>query len=142
MKDSTSDEVLKLSREMQEIASDMRKEELLEGFLRQLGFKHDFSCWRLSGERNSLFLVVINNHVEISYPRKFEFKPNDDLSITVYLNEYRGYTASVDITYKGRRINLLERHYDNITEERIEEALKVAEQFDEICEIVKKVYNL
>lgn len=42
MKDSTSDEVLKLSREMQEIASDMRKEELLEGFLRQLGFEHDW----------------------------------------------------------------------------------------------------
>lgn len=83
-----------------------------------------------------------NNHVEISYPRKFEFKPNDDLSIAVRLNEYRGYTASVDITHKGRRINLLERHYDNITEERIEEALKVAEQFDEICEIVKKAYNL
>lgn len=83
-----------------------------------------------------------NNHVEISYPRKFKFKPNDDLSIAVRLNEYRGYTASVDITYKGRRINLLERHYDNITEERIEEALKVAEQFDEICEIVKKAYNL
>jgi hypothetical protein len=62
---STNDEILKLSREMQEIASDMRKEELLERFLRQLGFKHDFGCWRLSGERNSLFLVVINNRVEI-----------------------------------------------------------------------------
>lgn len=62
---STNDEILKLSRKMQKIASDMRKEELFERFLRQLGFKHDFGCWRLSGEKNSLFLVVINNRVEI-----------------------------------------------------------------------------
>lgn len=65
MKDSTSDEVLKLSREMQEIASDMRKEELLEGFLRQLGFEHDWGFWRYSGEKNSLSLRVVNNYIEI-----------------------------------------------------------------------------
>lgn len=62
---STNDEVLKLFHKMQNIASDMRKEELLEGFLRQLGFEHDWGCWRFSGEKNSLFLVVINNRVEI-----------------------------------------------------------------------------
>lgn len=65
MKDSTRDEILKLSHKMQKIASDIRKEELLEGFLRQLGFEHDWGCWRYSGEKNSLFLVVINNRVEI-----------------------------------------------------------------------------
>ena len=48
---STNDEILKLSRKMQEIASDMRKEELLEGFLRQLGFEHDWGFWRYSGEK-------------------------------------------------------------------------------------------
>ena len=32
--DSTRDEILKLSHKMQKIASDMRKEELLERFLR------------------------------------------------------------------------------------------------------------
>lgn len=63
--DSTRDEILKLSHKMQKITSDMRKEELLEGFLRQLGFEYDWGCWRLSGEKNSLFLVVINNRVEI-----------------------------------------------------------------------------
>lgn len=63
--DSFNEDLLKLSHKMQKIASDMRKEELLEGFLRQLGFEHDWGCWRLSGEKNSLFLVVINNRVEI-----------------------------------------------------------------------------
>lgn len=62
---STNDEILKLSREMQEIASDMRKEELLEGFLRQLGFAHDWGFWRYSGEKNSLSLMVINDYIEI-----------------------------------------------------------------------------
>lgn len=41
---STNDEILKLSRKMQNIASGMRKDELLEGFLRQLGFEHDWGC--------------------------------------------------------------------------------------------------
>ena len=62
---TTKDEILKLSRKMQKIASDMRKDELLEELLRQLGFEHDWGCWRFSGEKNSLFLVVINNRVEI-----------------------------------------------------------------------------
>lgn len=62
---STNDEVLKLFHKMQNIASDMRREELFEEFLRQLGFEHDWGCWRFSGEKNSLFLVVINNRVEI-----------------------------------------------------------------------------
>lgn len=62
---STSDEILKLSHKMQNIASDMRKEELLEGFLRQLGFEHDWGFWRYSGERNSLSLRVVNNYIEI-----------------------------------------------------------------------------
>lgn len=80
---TTKDEILKLSRKMQKIASDMRKDELLEGFLRQLGFEHDWGCWRFSGEKNSLFLVVINNRVEIglcvgnkerfTYSRVFKF---------------------------------------------------------------------
>lgn len=84
-----------------------------------------------------------NNHVEISYPRKFEFKPNDDLSIIVRLNEYRGYTASVDIVYKGSTVWLLSKYpSETITEEKINEALSLADKFDEICEVVKKAYNL
>ena len=62
---TTKDEILKLSRKMQKIASDMRKEDLLEDFLRQLGFEHDWGFWRYSGERNSLSLMVVNNRIEI-----------------------------------------------------------------------------
>lgn len=62
--DSTRDEILKLSHKMQNIASDMRKEELLEGFLRQLGFEHDWGFWRYSGEKNSLSLRVVNNYID------------------------------------------------------------------------------
>lgn len=84
-----------------------------------------------------------NNHVGISYPRKFEFKHNDDLSIIVRLNEYRGYTASVDIVYKGSTVWLLSKYpSETITEEKINEALSLADKFDEICEVVKKAYNL
>ena len=82
------------------------------------------------------------NNVKIDYPTKFEFKPNDDLTITVHLNYYCGWKASVDIVYKGRTVNLLGKYPDNITEEKINEALNIAKQFDEICEIVKKAYNL
>ena len=82
------------------------------------------------------------NNVKIDYPTKFEFRPNDDLSITVHLNYYCGWKASVDIVYKGRTVNLLGKYPDNITEEKINEALNIAKQFDEICEIVKKAYNL
>lgn len=63
--DSFNEDLLKLSRKMQKIASDMRKDELLEGFLRQLGFEHDWGFWRYSGERNSLSLMVVNNRIEI-----------------------------------------------------------------------------
>lgn len=62
---SFNEDLLKLSRKMQTIASDMREDELLEGFLRQLGFEHDWGFWRYSGERNSLSLMVVNNRVEI-----------------------------------------------------------------------------
>ena len=47
------------------------------------------------------------NDFEIDYPRRFEFKPNDDLFISVTFNTWCRHSASVDITYKGRRIDLL-----------------------------------
>ena len=68
MKDIVSkfnSDVLKLSRKMQDKASELRKEDLLEGFLIQLGFAHDWGFWRYSGERNSLSLIVINSYIEI-----------------------------------------------------------------------------
>ena len=68
MKDTVSkfdSDVLKLSHKMRDKASELRKEDLLEGFLRQLGFEHDWGFWRYSGERNSLSLMVINSYIEI-----------------------------------------------------------------------------
>lgn len=58
-------DILKLSHKMQDKASELRKEDLLEGFLRQLGFAHDWGFWRYSGEKNSLSLMVINDYIEI-----------------------------------------------------------------------------
>lgn len=68
MKDTVSkfdSDLLKLSHKLCDNASELRKEDLLEGFLRQLGFAHDWGFWRYSGEKNSLSLMVINNHIEI-----------------------------------------------------------------------------
>lgn len=59
-------EILKLSHKLQGIDSKLRKEDSLHDFLKQLGFEHDYGCWRYSGEKNSLFLIVINNRIEIS----------------------------------------------------------------------------
>ena len=79
---------------------------------------------------------------KIQHPTNFEFKPSEDLIINVGLNSFMC-NVYVSITYKGRRVNLLGEHSDNnITKEKIEEALKVAKQFDEICEIIRKAYNL
>lgn len=68
MQDTVSEfdsDILNLSRKMRDKASELRKEDLLEGFLRQLGFEHDWGFWRYSGEKNSLSLRVVNNHIEI-----------------------------------------------------------------------------
>lgn len=68
MKDTVSkfnSDVLNLSRKMRDKASELRKEDLLEGFLRQLGFAHDWGFWRYSEEKNSLSLMVINDYIEI-----------------------------------------------------------------------------
>lgn len=68
MKDTVSkfdSDILKLSHKLRDKASELRKEDLLEEFLRQLGFAHDWGFWRYSGEKNSLSLMVINNYVEI-----------------------------------------------------------------------------
>lgn len=83
---------------------------------------------------------VGNDKFKIDYPKYFEFKPNKDLSIFVNLREYCSNTVSVDISYKGNRVYLLDKCPCNVTKKNVEEVLKLAEQFEEICEIVKKTY--
>lgn len=82
-----------------------------------------------------------DNEFKIDYPGSLEFKPNDDLIIRINLNQYWS-TVSVDIVYKGCPVNLLNNRHKDITDEKIKEALKVADQFDEICAIIKKSYSL
>jgi len=68
MKDTVSkfnSDVLNLSREMRDKASELRKEDLLVDFLKQLGFEHDWGFWRYSGEKNSLSLMMVNDYIEI-----------------------------------------------------------------------------
>lgn len=68
MKDTVSkfnSDVLNLSRKMRDKASELRKEDLLVDFLKQLGFEHDWGFWRYSGEKNSLSLMMVNDYIEI-----------------------------------------------------------------------------
>lgn len=84
-----------------------------------------------------------NRGVEFSYPEKFEFTPSDNLTITVTFDKWTGRIVSdVDIIYNGYRLTLLDSDNGKITEEKINSALNIAKKFDEICEIVKKAYNL
>lgn len=81
-----------------------------------------------------------NDKFRINYPRYFEFKPNDDLSIKIHLSSYDFHNVHVDIAYKGNNVYLLDKCPDKVTKKKLDEVLKLAEQFDEICEIVKKAY--
>lgn len=81
-----------------------------------------------------------NDKFRINYPRYFEFKPNDDLSIEIHLSSYDFHNVHVDIAYKGNNVYLLDKCPNKITKRKLDEVLKLAEQFDEICEIVKNEY--
>ena len=50
---------------MQDIVTDVLNYDLMATFFRQLGFEHDWSCWRYSGKKNSLCLIYVPNHIEI-----------------------------------------------------------------------------
>jgi hypothetical protein len=82
-----------------------------------------------------------NDKFRIEYPRYFEFKPNDDLCIKISLSSYDFNTVTVYIVYKGNNVYLLDKYSNKVTKEKLDEVLKLAEQFDEICEIVKKSYQ-
>lgn len=81
-----------------------------------------------------------NDKFRIDYPRYFEFKPNEDLCIKVSLGSYDFRTVTVYIVYKNNNVYLLDKYPNKVTKNKLDEVLKLAEQFDEICEIVKKAY--
>lgn len=90
-------------------------------------------------EESSIKLLG-NDKFRIDYPRYFEFKPNDDLSIKISLSSYDFRTVTVYIVYKNNNVYLLDKCSDKVTKKKLDEVLKLAEQFDEICEVVKKSY--
>ena len=94
--------------------------------------------------KDSVSVTFLDNRdVKFNYPEKFIFTPSDNLTITVTFDRWTGrIVADVDIIYNGYRLTLLDSDNGKITEEKINSALNIAKKFDEICEIVKKAYNL
>ena len=92
-------------------------------------------------EESSIKLLG-NDKFRIDYPRYFEFKPNDDLCIKISLGSYDFRTVTVYIVLSPNNVYLLDKCSDKVTKKKLDEVLKLAEQFDEICDIVKRTYNL
>ena len=65
------------------------------------------------------------------------------MTIKIEFEEYMRsfFDYSMNIIYNGEEVNFSLKE-DEITEESIERVLRLADKFDEICEIVKKAYNL
>ena len=88
--------------------------------------------------------VVTTSGLSITYPDKIVLTPAENLTIKLSLEQrtkdfFRRY---VYICYNEEDIDFSLKEEDEITEESIERVLRLAEKFDEVCEIVKKAYNL
>lgn len=88
--------------------------------------------------------VVRTSGLSITFPWKIVLTPAEKLVIKLSLDQrtkdfFRRYVC---ITYNGETIGFSLKEEDEITEESIEKVLKLADKFDEICEIIKKAYNL
>lgn len=88
--------------------------------------------------------VVTTSGLSITYPDKIVLIPAENLIIKLSLSQstrdfFRRY---VYITYNGETVDFSLKEEDEITEESIERVLRLADKFDEVCEIVKKAYNL
>lgn len=79
----------------------------------------------------------------ITYPREIVLTPTDNVTIKIEFEQYmRSYfDYSMNIIYNGEEVNFSLKE-DEITEKSIENVLRLTEKFDEVCEIVKKAYNL
>ena len=79
----------------------------------------------------------------VTYPREIVLTPTDNVTIKIEFEQYmRSYfDYSMNIIYNGEEVNFSLKEGD-ITEKSIEAVLRLADKFDEICEIVKKAYNL
>lgn len=80
----------------------------------------------------------------IAFPWSITLTPADNLTITLEFVQARHdwFRRYVTIIYNGEEVDFSLKEEDEITEKSIERALKLVDKFDEICEIVKKAYNL
>lgn len=88
--------------------------------------------------------VVTTSGLSITYPCEIVLTPAENLVIKLSLSQstkdfFRRY---VYITYNGETVDFSLKEEDEITEESIERVLRLADKFDEVCEIIKKTYNL
>jgi len=88
--------------------------------------------------------VVRTSGLSIAFPQKIVLIPVENLTITLDFDQTRNdrFRRYVHIAYNGEDVNFSSKEEDEITEKSIENVLKLAEKFDEVCEIVKKAYNL
>lgn len=88
--------------------------------------------------------VVRTSGLSITFPWKIVLTPAENLTITLDFVQtgkdwFRRY---VHIAYNGEDVNFSLKKEDEITEKSIENVLRLTDKFDEICEIIKKAYNL
>lgn len=88
--------------------------------------------------------VVRTSGLSVTFPLKIVLTPAENLTIKLSLEQrtkdfFRHY---VYISYNGEDVNFSLKEEDEITEKSIENVLRLTEKFDEICEIIKKAYNL
>lgn len=88
--------------------------------------------------------VVTTSGLSITFPGEIVLTPAENLTITLHFVQtgkdwFRRY---VYISYNGEDVNFSLKEEDEITEKSIENVLRLTEKFDEVCEIVKKAYNL
>ena len=88
--------------------------------------------------------VVKTSGLYIAFPWSITLTPADNLTITLEFvqNRQDWFRRYVTIIYNGEDVNFSLKEEDEITEESIEAVLRLADKFDEICEIIKKAYNL
>lgn len=88
--------------------------------------------------------VVRTSGLSITFPWKIVLTPAENLTITLDFvqTDKDWFRRYVHIAYNGEDVNFSLKKEDEITEKSIENVLRLTEKFDEVCEIVKKAYNL
>ena len=80
----------------------------------------------------------------IIYPREIVLPIAENLKIKLCFKQVRSdfFRRYIHVIYNGEEVDFSLKKEDEITEESIEKALRLADKFDEICKIIKEAYNL